>query len=255
MKKIKNIIREELLKEAIALADEQSKATNDSYLVVKDKKMAKSGTWDAFGPYVVGSFDDFMARTKMLLADVRLLIKAGTFDELEAQRTRPELMWRLEWWVEKQKRQKEKKVLSLFESKVMNPKLLPRPSNYDTQTILKQEVETLGFLLSRHPLTLYGDRLRKLNYVQGKYLVKYVGRKVTTVGWLITAKITETKNGDMMEFMSFEDTTAIYETTFFPDAYASFIHMISKDYPFILQGKVESHYNAVTLTVENVGRL
>ncbi len=201
------------------------------------------------------SFDDFMKRTRMSPADARVLIKAGAFDVLELKRARPELMWRLEWWLEQRKKQNAEKVLSLFEREGHDPKLLPKPVRYDEKTVLRQEVETLGFLLSRHPLRLFLDRLKDVRYVEAKDLHKYVGRKVTALGWLITAKITETKNGEMMEFMSFEDTTAIYETTFFPRAYAEFIHMISKDRPFLLSGKVESHYGAITLTVEYVRRV
>ena len=164
-------------------------------------------------------------------------------------------MWRLEWWHGKERKVKEAKMLSLFEPAAVDPQNLPRPKNYDAATLLRQEVETLGFLLSRHPLTLYAGRLKGLNYVRGRDLHKHVGKRVTTVGWLITAKLTETKKGDMMEFMSFEDTTAMYETTFFPQAYAEFVFMISRDYPFVLHGKVDSHYGAVTLTVEKVRRL
>jgi len=42
------------------------------------------------------SFDDFLRRTEMDPADVRLLIKAGAFDNLKGRDRRAELMWRLE---------------------------------------------------------------------------------------------------------------------------------------------------------------
>jgi len=42
-----------------------------------------------------------------------------------------------------------------------------------------------------------------------------------------------------MEFVSFEDTTALYETTFFPEAYGKFCHMLSYTRPYVLKGKVE----------------
>ena len=55
-----------------------------------------------------------------------------------------------------------------------------------------------------------------------------------------------------MQFLSFEDTTAIYETTFFPKTYQKFCHMITKTKPYILKGYVDEDYSAVTLNVMEV---
>jgi len=66
----------------------------------------------------------------------------------------------------------------------------------------------------------------------------------------LTGKLVETKKGEPMEFLSFEDTTDIYETTFFPRAYARFCRLFTNTRPFLLVGKVEEDYSALTLTVE-----
>jgi len=55
-----------------------------------------------------------------------------------------------------------------------------------------------------------------------------------------------------MEFVSFEDTTGIYETTFFPDAYRKFSHMLGASRPYVLTGRVESDMGALYLLVEDV---
>ena len=44
-------------------------------------------------------------------------------------------------------------------------------------------------------------------------------QNVTLVGWLITEKISETKRGEPMEFLTFEDQMAMHDATLFPDAY------------------------------------
>jgi DNA polymerase III alpha subunit len=44
----------------------------------------------------------------------------------------------------------------------------------------------------------------------------HVGEHVLSIGWLVTGKTVQTKDGDPMKFVSFEDTTGIYETVFFP---------------------------------------
>ena len=205
------------------------------------------------GPFT--SFDDFLTRITIDPSDITILIKAGCFDELEPGRSRPELLWRLEWRVAQRQQSRHEMSLSLFEDNKPQQNVLPKPDNYDEKTILQHEVDTLGFLLSRHPLALYKERLSKLDYVKGKDLYRHVGKKVKTVGWLITHKVVSTRKKELMEFMSFEDTTAIYETVFFPKAFAEFVHMITSTRPYILSGKVDSQYGAVTLTVDKVALL
>jgi error-prone DNA polymerase len=125
--------------------------------------------------------------------------------------------------------------------------------DYDPRKVLSDEIATLGFLISRHPLTLYReviDRMRGV--IPGRDLRAHVGRRVTMVGWLVTGKVVDTRKGEPMEFVSFEDTTALYETTFFPEAYRKFCHMLSYTRPYVLRGKVEEDFGAVSLTVSEL---
>jgi len=55
-----------------------------------------------------------------------------------------------------------------------------------------------------------------------------------------------------MKFVSFEDTTGIYETVFFPKVYNRFCHMLNEMRPYLLKGKVEEDFTAVTLTVHSI---
>ena len=118
--------------------------------------------------------------------------------------------------------------------------------------MLKHELETLDFLISRHPLSLYSQSLSKLRYVRGADLSKHVGKKVTTVGWWVTGKVITTRNDEPMEFISFEDTTALYETVFFPQAYTRFCHILNRSRPYVLNGVVEEEYGVATLTVDSI---
>jgi error-prone DNA polymerase len=201
---------------------------------------------EAHGPYE--SFDDFLRRTDLKPSDARLLVKAGCFDSLEGQEARPGLLWKLAAH-EHGRAKRRAAPRSLFDSP---PRDIPRPPGYTDQTMLRHEVETLGFLVSRHPLTLYLPFLKPLSYVPGKDLEKWVGRRVHTVGWYVTGKLVSTRHHEPMEFFSFEDTTAIYETTFFPETYRRFIHLIDRDRPVLLHGLVEQDFGAVTLTVDHV---
>ena len=202
----------------------------------------------ANGPF--DSFDDFIRRVRPAPSDTKTLIKAGCFDRTEPEATRPELIWSL-YRKGHAARLPKGKTGDLFaqETKVTTP---PRPPQYDRKTIFRHEAEILGFLASCHPLALYSHELSKIRHVKGVSLHKHVGRRVTTVGWYVTGKVVSTKNRQSMEFVSFEDTTAIYETVFFPQAYRRFCQILSQSRPYVLSGKVEESFGAVSLNVDKV---
>ena len=137
----------------------------------------------------------------------------------------------------------------MFEEDLSQP---PRADVYDERTVLMHEVDSLGFLLGRHPLDLYRDRLRGLRVVAGKDMDRYVGRDVLMVGWWVTYKTVSTKNDELMEFVSFEDTTALYDTTLFPKAYTRFCHILNRRRPYLLRGRVEEDFGAVQLVVKDL---
>jgi error-prone DNA polymerase len=198
-------------------------------------------------PFV--SFDDFLCRLNMDVADMKIVIKAGAVDSISGGATRPEMIWKALAWHEA-RASRRPVVKSLFQDMpVVVPPSVPQ---YSARTVLEHELETLDFLISRHPLTLYTQPLSKLRYVKGADLHRHVGKRVTTVGWWVTGKLISTKDDEPMEFISFEDTSAIYETVFFPEAYARFCHILNRSRPYVLTGVVEQEYGVVTLTVDSV---
>lgn len=129
---------------------------------------------------------------------------------------------------------------------------LPIPPDYSEGRRLEHEIEILGFPLSRHPIALFRPFLKGLHYVQARDMRRYIGQHVTMIGWLITSKLVRTKKGQPMEFVSFEDTTGLYDTTFFPETYRRFGHMLSSDRPHVLEGILDEEFGAMTLTVHKV---
>jgi error-prone DNA polymerase len=195
------------------------------------------------------SLEDFLSRLEMDPADVKILIKAGAMDSIANGATRPEMIWKALAWHETRAAQRAV-ALSLFPE--VRPVVTPQVPQYSARTILEHELETLDFLISRHPLTLYREPLARLRHVRAVDLKEHFGRRVTTVGWWVSGKVVTTKDEEPMEFISFEDTSALYETTFFPQVYARFCHILNRSRPYVLTGLVEEDFGAVTLTVDSV---
>ena len=199
------------------------------------------------GPF--RAIEDFLNRVAIDPSDVKLLIKSGAFDAISRGATRPEMIWKALAWQEK-RAVKQPVTRSLFEDlSRIDPPQMPQ---YSDRTVIEHEIETLDFLISRHPLTLYWDQISKINYVKGSALPKHSGKRVTTIGWWVTGKLISTKDGESMEFISFEDTSALYETIFFPEAYARFCHILNRSRPYVMTGVVQEEFGVFSLLVDSI---
>jgi DNA-directed DNA polymerase III PolC len=189
-------------------------------------------------------FADFLRRVPCDRSDCALLVKAGCFDSLDGQRKRPELLWKL---LENSSTAKAQSGF-LFVGDTPEPSLsIPVPTK---KQLLRQEVETLGLLASCHPLQLYPVDHGTPRRIQASELHHWVGKQVTLTGWWVTGKTVQTRQDQPMEFISFEDETAIFETVFFPKAYARFCRKLGQNRPYILRGRAEEEFGVVTVNVE-----
>jgi len=184
------------------------------------------------GPY--RSFHDFLRRVDMEPAHVRALVRAGCCDSIAGELTRPALLWRL------------------YAGKVAGSGPLPVPDDYTAAQKRAHEIESFGFLASRHPLTLYRRQIERLRPVPASQMHRFIGHRITMVGWLVTEKAAETKHGQAMEFITLEDVTALYDATLFPDVYRRCCHLLSPNRPYVVRGPVEEAFGVVTLTVSDL---
>jgi error-prone DNA polymerase len=121
--------------------------------------------------------------------------------------------------------------------------------------MLRHEIETLGFLVSEHPLGPYRELARRRGAIEAKNLDRHAGRRVTLLGWHVTGKLVHDKHERLMEFIGFEDTTALYDATFFPDAYDRYCHLLAGGGPFLVTGRVEQEFGVCAVTVERLERV
>jgi DNA polymerase-3 subunit alpha/error-prone DNA polymerase len=196
---------------------------------------------------------DFLERVGPEEPEARSLIHAGAFDELHSGENRAALLWELAaWHRSKSTRSRKPDLFGTYRTPSVDRPLLPPDDDLDR---LRREFAVLGFLCDRHPMTLYWDGLKHHGIVKAKDLRHRIGRHVKIAGLLITGKVVSTKHGDPMEFLTFEDETGLVETTFFPKAYRQFCYMLDRSRPFILTGKVEEDFGALTMSVDRVERI
>ena len=205
------------------------------------------------GPF--RSFQDFLGRVSYEVAQVRLVIKAGCFDRIAGEVTRPGLLWRL--YAEGKPYHSPNghgSSLSSDASPCMfsaSPSL-PIPNDYSGTQKIQHEIELFGFPVSVHPIELFAASFDARQCVSACEMLQYVGRKITMIGWLITEKSAQTQQGDPMEFATFEDLTGLYDATFFPETYRRFGHLLSGGKPYMMEGLVEEEFCTVTLTVHKL---
>ncbi len=195
---------------------------------------------------------DFLNRVKPAEDEARALIHCGALDRLDTNRSRTSLLWVLTRWQAKRKQVKNQLYLfaeqSIPISEISPPSFPPTA----TTTRLHREFAVLGFLCDRHPITLFTEAIQRKKAIKANSLYGLVGQRIRLAAWLVTGKIVHTRHGDPMEFLTFEDETGIVETTFFPAIYRRFCHRIDRNRPYLLEGKVETNWGAVTLTVDRM---
>jgi error-prone DNA polymerase len=184
------------------------------------------------GPY--RSFQDFLRRVNPEPAHARALVRAGCCDSLAGELTRPALLWRA------------------YARTDAGSGPWPVPDDYSASQKRAHEIESFGFLASRHPLTLYRQLIERLRPVPASQMSRFIGRHITMVGWLITEKPVDTKHGLAMEFITLEDHTALYDATLFPDVYRRCSHLLSSNRAYLVQGLVEESFGVMTLTVSDL---
>ena len=194
---------------------------------------------------------DFLDRTRPDEAEARALIHCGALDRFNPGGNRAVILWNLALWDRSRHPAASSGTLfgALPDTRV--PDLPPE----DPKARLRREFAVLGFLCDRHPMTLYADTIETLRTVTARDLPSRFGRRVRTAGWLITGKRVRTKHGESMEFLTFEDETGVMETTFFPEPYHRFCHIIDMGRPYLLTGQVEQDWGATTLTVDSIERI
>ncbi|MCH8327129.1 MAG: DNA polymerase III subunit alpha, partial [Candidatus Marinimicrobia bacterium] len=204
------------------------------------------------------SLDDFLRRVDMVFGDVRALIRAGCFDDLEPGRSRPELLLQLMEHHSGSDQPPEAGLpvgSSIFSRDTSPEAVAVHLRQLSPMQVYQMEVESFGYPLSRHPLAPFKALLGRQRLQQAADIPRYVGRRITLAGICLTTKTVKTRKGETMEFLTFEDQSGLFETVLFPGQYKAYSDLLRWEKLFVIEGKVEESYGVQTVTIEKLSSL
>jgi len=192
------------------------------------------------------SFEEFMRRLSGIpFSDLRLLILSGAFDRLCSVENRPNLLFKADILSKPGSR------FSLFRRGGEGIEIPP----YSRERLVELEYSVFGFPLTIHPLERFRSLFEGRPIVKARDMAGYLNRYVVMAGILITEKPVLTRQNEVMEFLTFEDETDIFEVTLFPKAYRKNRKALSGGNVFLLKGRVEDDHGAIYLNCNSLESL
>ena len=207
------------------------------------------------------SLFDFCRRVDLRKVNRRVvesLIKCGAFDFSNAHRS--QMLTVLEDIVERSQRKKGEAQLSMLapllrETEESYPEIDEFPENQ----LITFEKETIGFYISRHPLSRYQEEIKKYTNEDTSTLARLQnGEEVKICGLVSGLKEIVTKKGDRMAFLSLEDMKGFMEVILFPEVFKAALPFLKGGDPILVRGILdlsEEHIKVKAMEVQSLSEL
>ncbi len=191
------------------------------------------------------SLQDITKRLSLIKQDIVQLVASGSFDSMCDNMARSE---QLKILLISTHHAQKKKQGNLFMQEA--PKKIPTKSKkMRTMEELQHEAQVLSFLKDHHILFLYASKIIGIRRIKGYEIGNYVDKHVTLIGYPITRRTVVTKDNLLMDFVSFEDETTLYDVVIFPEVYKKYHHLLNSIAPLIIRGTVKKQVEALIIEV------
>ncbi len=202
--------------------------------------------------------EEFEALVSPKLPELRALVRSGCLDGLPSRAGgpslgRPQALWALH-------RARERAAAGLPRGPELIEDDWEPPAwikDYPPPARLADEARLLGLVLAGVPAALFAGRAvlvagrRGLPPpVRSSSLAAAASERLCLAGTIVAGKEVGTKHGESMAFYTFEDEDGLFETVFFPKAYASALPTLEGNRAVLMVGRARSEYGAVSLHVE-----
>ncbi|MCC6549782.1 MAG: hypothetical protein IT279_06900 [Ignavibacteriaceae bacterium] len=201
--------------------------TQTAHNIVKERKEN--------GRYV--SLADLLVRAPVKEQSAALLISCGAMDCFGL--TRPSLMRLLDVYLKHKKLLDVSQPVLFGHESVRLEQDVITPLDYTMEEKCIRELEAFEYMVSRHPLDFFPSYREDKTLVHASDMKHHAGKKIRMTGWYMSSKRVKTKKGDIMKFLSLEDTTGTFEAVLFPGIYNKVAEKTLSMGPFLVEGRVD----------------
>jgi DNA polymerase-3 subunit alpha/error-prone DNA polymerase len=202
------------------------------------------------------SLEEAASRLSLQRDDYVSLVAAGVFDSLAPTTPRSDQIRRL--LTTKTAGRDEKSSQGLLFNVETSPTMKAMRTEVQqiqkgkTEAELRREFEALGFLRQHHPLMLWAGQIARIPRIRAMEMASFKGKQVSLLGWPITRKTVWTKQGLPMDFISFEDESALYETILFPQLHEKYRKLLYSQRPLLIRGTVSDDMGALYVEINAI---
>ncbi|MBM4348917.1 MAG: DNA polymerase III subunit alpha [Deltaproteobacteria bacterium] len=191
------------------------------------------------------SLDDFCRRVDLRKVNRRViesLIKCGAFDFSKAHRS--QMLSVLDEVLERSQgaqRKMDTTQMSMWEvSSGEREEAYPDIEEFPESQLILFEKETIGFYISRHPLSAYQEEIKRHTEDDTSTLLRLQnGQEVRICGLVSSLKEIVTKKGDRMAFLNLEDMKGFVEVILFPEVFKSASNYLKGGDPLLVRGSLD----------------
>ena len=193
------------------------------------------------------SLNNFLRRVNTSHPEAESLVLCGALDFTGRPRT--ELMWELKLTFETERRARKAGRLFHGNFHALRP---PRLRDFNENDRIFHELELLELVTGTHILKMLRPSLPSDGIADSRSIRGRIGKPIRLIGMLDATRRVDTGCGDRMEFLTLEDEHGLWECTLFPSAYRRFGKQIGPWGPYLVEGKVEEQYGAITVTLNGL---
>jgi DNA polymerase-3 subunit alpha len=173
---------------------------------------------------------------------IESLIKCGAFDLTKVYRS--QMLTTLEEFLERsqwaQRKKEEAQMNMWMPIQKETEEIYPEIDEFPENQLISFEKETIGFYISRHPLSRYQEEIKKYTSEDTSTLSKLPhGAEVKICGLVSGLKEIVTKKGDRMAFLSLEDMKGFVEVILFPDVFKAALPFLRGGDPILVRGVLD----------------
>jgi DNA polymerase III alpha subunit len=198
------------------------------------------------------SLKDFLERTNLGFKQTEILIKCGAADCFN--KTRPTLLRLLDIHFGVNKLNKDPNGNLFASEQTRLEQDVATSTQFSIEEICANEYEAFGYMVTKHPLEFFEDEIKEENIIKSSDMTKYNNHKVKMIGWYMASKRIQTKKGEVMKFLSLEDTAGTFEAVLFPKTYQVYAELTLSMGPYLIEGKVDAE-NGNNIIVEKLSVL